>query len=95
MEKHFKKRKGSRPRKYGILARDASGNFIGSINCSFSIAWSHNGIRLWDEPPLHYCDGTDKDGRFVVRIGSKTCPIKVDLKHYSADGKYNNLFSKK
>lgn len=95
MEKQFKKREGSRPRKYGILARDKNGQFIGFVNYPFSMNWSYNGIYLWDQPPLHYCSGQEKDGRFIVRVGSKTCPINIDLKHYSKDGKYNNKFSKK
>lgn len=91
-DKGYVKRDGPRKRWYGILHRDEEGTLRGFIDAGLRMGWSEHGICLWDEPPLHYMpmyrgEGAGKvfgtvydDGRFIVRIHSKTCPITVNIK---------------
>lgn len=60
-------------KRYALLKPDAKHGLVAMIDMPMRMGWSHNQVCTWNSPPTHYW----KKGYFIVRIGSKNCPIKV------------------
>jgi hypothetical protein len=60
-------------RRYALLRRHKDGRISAMIDSAYCMKWSYDKAYLWRSPPVHYKDNTS----FIVRVGSKNCPIKV------------------
>jgi hypothetical protein len=71
-------------KQYALLANSTKHGTVAMVENGFKMRWSKTQVRTWSYPPSHYW----KKGYYIVRIGSKNCPIKV-----SANGTINESFT--
>jgi len=86
------KRKGTKLRRlplYAIVKRLGNGTILGFVEHSFSMGWSETRVNIqpgpWKPEYKKFFDDTLRrnSGSFLVKLGTKKCPIKVDMNWYA------------